>query len=832
MAQNAQETTISSQIYHSRDFVRNQIIEQLKKYLELENVDLTKSSFLSFLVNILSTLTSNLMFYQISTYREFFLTAAQLPESIYNLSSFLGYNTIEASYASVGAFITIPFGFPDSDTHFTIPEGHTFKAGDITFSTYYRTDITVVNNSSVTALITTGNTIYNIPVNVDTTSAMDFSFVLPLRQYKETQQEFQIDSDLKPYQFVTVDVPISGQVASIKVEVKDPDGTSWRLYEEYNSLYLMSSTTYGFVSKKTGFGRRIYFGNGLIGVQPLPGSTVRVTIEETEGTSGNIITGSLINGDRIYNVTQSGVTQIVNYTVTNPSPAVGGKDEEGIEEIRSNSIDSITTLGRLVSQDDYTHTDIVIPNSPIAANSLALLKRSDIKVNEIMLFTTLKFGNDIVPTRNAFSSFDSTSSVSFYLPRGTSLMVGGEKYYTMFDMSAETFYNKVAYYQYIMYQVEQTPLLITGYGSTYNIVATLLEVIKSGNQAIFRLHYDSTESDYDLTSCVMKIVETDKEYIMTNDPTKKYFEYIFDPYTLVPSGQLTYYFTISTIYEYVAQYSSTVIFRKSLDDFMLSNLTMSDSTSMIIYDIPIVKASYYDSINQKDFELQVLQTMMMTMDFSKYRMLTDFTNVKFANTTGPLTGMQRNLTTKDDVIDLNYCDIPLFPSKGDRYIVSGLEGGEWTAQKNKIAQYDGTSWIFLDVVTDDIVYVKNKGYKYIYTGVGGWIIPVYTIPLKLDMEVYKYSLFTGSAIDLAQAIKTAILDYFTSRFGVNAQIFRSEIIDVVQSVDGVDRVQLLKPESNIFFNYDLDKFTQQELLEYGPEYIYFTENDITVKVYG
>ena len=71
--------TISTQIYSSRDAIRSQITDYIKSYLELENVDLTKSSFLSFIINIISTLTGNLMFYETSIYREFFLTKAQLP---------------------------------------------------------------------------------------------------------------------------------------------------------------------------------------------------------------------------------------------------------------------------------------------------------------------------------------------------------------------------------------------------------------------------------------------------------------------------------------------------------------------------------------------------------------------------------------------------------------------------------------------------------------------------------------------------------------------------------------------------------------------------------
>jgi hypothetical protein len=61
------ESTLSNQIYLSRESLRSQISDEVKAYLELENVDLTKSSFLSFLIDIVSTLSGNLLFYQLST---------------------------------------------------------------------------------------------------------------------------------------------------------------------------------------------------------------------------------------------------------------------------------------------------------------------------------------------------------------------------------------------------------------------------------------------------------------------------------------------------------------------------------------------------------------------------------------------------------------------------------------------------------------------------------------------------------------------------------------------------------------------------------------------
>ena len=79
----------------------------------------------------------------------------------------------------------------------------------------------------------------------------------------------------------------------------------------------------------------------------------------------------------------------------------------------------------------------------------------------------------------------------------------------------------------------------------------------------------------------------------------------------------------------------------------------------------------------------------------------------------------------------------------------------------------------------------------------------------------------------ANSIKSALLSEFSSRFGPNVSIYRSEIITVVQNVTGVSHCRLLEPQSNIFFDdVEIDDFTQQELMEYAPEYIYFTEDEI------
>lgn len=821
--------TLSSQIYLSRDSIRRQISDLVKEYLELENVDLTKSSFLSFLIDAISALTSNLLFYQISTYREFFLTTAQLPESILNLSSFLGYNTSEASYSTVNVLFTIPLTFTDPSVEISIPEGFTVKSDSgIEFITYYDVDIEISNNASARITLQEGNKTYILPVSIDDDG---LSFLLPMRQIKIVVQEFQIDEDVREFQFVTLDVPVDGQVATIQVELRDPGSSAFTLWTEFNSLYLMTDSDLGYVSRRTDEGRRLFFGNGLIGVQPTPGATVRVTTGVTEGADGNVIAGSIKTGDRLYTETTGGVVQVVNYEVVNASPALGGADEESLEEIRANSIASLTALNRLVSESDYQNIDVIIPESSFAANSLPVLKRSDIKVNEIQLFTTQLFGassenvENIVPTRNVTYTVPDTTTL---IPRGTVMTEGDFQYYTLFDLELDNL-NSAANYEYVLLELNVSPALQTSYVDDYDLVATLVEVEKSGNDAVFKLQYQSSEPDADLTQCELRLTQSGSVKPMINDATAGYFIYTFSPYTNFPSGEQDIIFRLKkSDSSLVADYNAKVTFRQDLSSFMISNTAIDGTASIKIYDIPVVEKEYYDSVVKRDFEAAVLQTLVSSLDLSSRRMLTDFTNVKFTNTVGNLQNMKLNNTTRTGVLDIVETLPTVCAESGARYIYIGNDDN-----KNSIATcIDATAGVFVfsPPNANTIVYVTSQNEKYIFSA-NGWIpIPEYEMPLKVSIEVFRSDDYAGTLTELSDSVRETVFEAFKSRFGANIELYRSEIIDVVQEIEGVDHCRLIEPETGIFFDFDLIDLTEEELLEYGPEYVYFTENDITVTI--
>ena len=80
-------------------------------------------------------------------------------------------------------------------------------------------------------------------------------------------------------------------------------------------------------------------------------------------------------------------------------------------------------------------------------------------------------------------------------------------------------------------------------------------------------------------------------------------------------------------------------------------------------------------------------------------------------------------------------------------------------------------------------------------------------------------------------IRTSIMDYYEPTFGATIDIRRSKIIDLVHNVSGVSYCRLIKPETGIFFNFNIDDFNQEQLLNYTPEWIYFSADNISIKIF-
>lgn len=75
----------------------------------------------------------------------------------------------------------------------------------------------------------------------------------------------------------------------------------------------------------------------------------------------------------------------------------------------------------------------------------------------------------------------------------------------------------------------------------------------------------------------------------------------------------------------------------------------------------------------------------------------------------------QGLDWQESVIDKDETDpSSLTPSSGDRYIVGDGASGDWDGEDEKIAEYDGSDWVFITPDEGFAVWVEDEGAQYIY----------------------------------------------------------------------------------------------------------------------
>ena len=416
----------SIEILASRDSIRKSLVDYCKEYLDLTEVDLSKSSYLSYLINVLSVLSSNLVFYNSSVYREFFLTKARQKESVINLASMLGYTPRLAVASSVNVTVMITLadlmgisgvieipglGNPTKQP-FTLTSGN-----DIVFTSKNTVKVEVFfdsNNSFTSANITaydSNNISRDIPWSLATVGDNESTvlmFEIEMIQKEEVFETFYIPP-LEPYQFYVYskDLDPDTYISDVKIysggteEQFNEKGitNTMREWIYTPSLFLITSEEYSFSYRINEKEVKIIFGNGIIGKQPTPKEFFVAKFGITKGFNGCVIGGAINKIEDLLKVNLDGSEIDVPATFINLEPSIGGLDYPTIEEIRRGAIAKVSSNRRLVTHWDYSNIKDIVPELPIL-DSLPVLKRSDLKCNEVCLYTNLIYNDQIVPTRN------------------------------------------------------------------------------------------------------------------------------------------------------------------------------------------------------------------------------------------------------------------------------------------------------------------------------------------------------------------------------------------------------------------------------------------------
>jgi hypothetical protein len=882
----------SIEIFSSRERIRVQLIDYAQTYLELNKVDLYKTSFVSYIINVLSILGANQLYYTSSIYREFFMTEAQMPESVYNLAKWIGYTPESAYPAQADVLITFPLDFVNNDVQFSFPQGFQIKASDIIYTIgspseaaafTVKTDTSEIQttldemaaadivlkayqNKAITVRNNRSGYFYPVAYNRDNRTA---SVLLPFTQYDTQEFNFSVPETLEFYQFWSIKVDYEGM--DWKVEVyRENDGGGYTFADdtlkydkleqaEANSIYTMTSDEEKYVWIATLNKGEIFFGNGIIGKQPEQGKRIKVIVYVTKGEGGQVIPNALTNPDRVYyqgvDVDLQPKLFLVKMTTTNPSAATGGSDSPPINEIKSKAIANLRSKERFVSESDYDDFEYIVTDTPLSSVK-PVLKRSDLKINEIEVFSKMVYDDQIVPTRNIPITLDATTPL--IIPDRWVVNVDDEYYETLFTIDCDIFTDQ-AEYQYVVRDVTLMPTLQANseYAQYCYIIMSDINCVRDGYAIDITANVTNIQDKIpvDTFQCFVTTGWDAARYAMTAEfdtepvPNLMDFTYKLTNYLDIPPGNFRLFFEIyggvpdqylpiseqtgsPTHYglKLISTYYTYITVRKDLSNFMLSSIT-GDSTSVyVVHNVPVVKKIYMDSIDRSLFEAIVIQKYITNVEMNTKRMLTDFINIKFSDTTGKLKNMRYNLPNLKVVATMSRTSMPIAPDLGYRFIINGEEQTSYVDHKGKIAEWNGSSYDLYTPFVNDYVYVEDQEIKVIWTGCH-WMEPIFDIPFIIEATVTRTSTSAITIAALIDKIKAALIEYFTPLFGLDATIDKSEIVKVIRGVPEVLFVTLHQPEVDLRFTYAIpNDLAQIDLLDYTPELVASTSDNIIINV--
>ena len=391
----------------SREQIRLQMTQSVKDYLQLQNVDFSKTHYLSYLLDILSIMTANILYFSSLSHHENVLITARLDEPIRNLATVIGYNPLGAMSAKVDVLFQI--NILNAPLAFRFRMDGLFRDSAVTPSGFEESGFRVSSSTNTFQLINKNIIVERdnfglIKVMMETstgTSLLPYdynavtgalSFFATFDQIELITYEYTIGDDIMPFQFYTIEQPIGNNSMLTDVELYVND----ILWEKSLNSIGIEATDEKYILKVFKDKFVIIFGNGLFGKQPAPGDIIKVRAFMSNGAKGNVIPGSVQKKDRI-KVTDlgSGLVQEVSFEVTNPSSGFDGSNMEENSDIKKNAIASLQSLNRLVSENDFRQVS-EITDIPFV-DSISYLKRSDLKVNEINTYGVITFKDEIVP---------------------------------------------------------------------------------------------------------------------------------------------------------------------------------------------------------------------------------------------------------------------------------------------------------------------------------------------------------------------------------------------------------------------------------------------------
>jgi hypothetical protein len=138
---------------------------------------------------------------------------------------------------------------------------------------------------------------------------------------------------------------------TVRKSITDTTGINDVWSDGSSYIDLDSSSKVYFLQEKEAGIYELYFGDGVLGMQPETGNVVSIEYLETNGLDGNGVTSLTKTGDAAISYIQFTPDPVTGSTA---SASFGGSDPESISSIKYNAPKFYQTNSRAVTEDDYS----------------------------------------------------------------------------------------------------------------------------------------------------------------------------------------------------------------------------------------------------------------------------------------------------------------------------------------------------------------------------------------------------------------------------------------------------------------------------------------------
>lgn len=813
-------------IYLSREQIRSKLLKEYADLLKVneEILDQSDTSFNTFIINSLSQLQSDALFYASIIYRENTLVTANLSRSVYNWAKYLGYHPKTGRPLEVDAILYIPI--ETQSFEITIRNTHKFWTTDnIYFTPKYEYTIKLQGSSVEVLRQSREEGVIPMPFLItqhpSDENIMTISTIITLQQQIIKEYTTQVPLlDMFEFWYYSIPLPENESVATCQVFV---NGSEWIQKpivtmspgEEAYELIIMPEEA------------EIAFGNGIFGKQPTGELLVRLGL--TKGQL-QIAKGSITKGETI--VTSD--NNIVKYYITNVSDTKGGQKFEQLDEIRRNAINWIYSLGRLVTERDYRNVS-ELTNEDVT--SIPILRRSDLTTNDINIYMVLKLGDEIVPTSTITVPLPQ-NIIQIIRPWVDTFTYQNEEWVTCFRMK----YNS----QSLTYSCQLIPskssILLLKTWSNQLEKHSLLRAVSTYDPQTENINLNILgyrDENFDITE--MKIS------LYSSDSISEYFANI----TIDPNYPKKFYGSLSiNIQNIIGRYEIRISTKDTNNGMTLYKGNIEDifeSFTPVTYchivdingqkhilDIPVIRKSWYNSLSEQrkeELEKLIVSNIFKKITDFEHRMMNVNISPKFAKTYGECT-FHKYTTPDFTTIKICKSSSQLPPANSNQNLIVALDIQDTSdplfPYSGRLAVSDGINWNILNVGSGTIIKNVDPLEPGTYTSTGKrWVLLTISSPIKCIAEIKMKS----SNIDTINNVRKTIVDYINSR-GIEGSIYISQIIDRIHNLDNISYCRIILPICDIIYRDILKNIPNPgpnsqnfDFFFYVPEYIY-TRDDL------